>query len=235
MLPPIVVREALDADGERDLVLVSGAHRREARDAPRVRFHRVRCDRGQRCRRETLGNRGKCRESDLSHIERADLVGLYVKLSEQQQKVGVISAQSEPKIAKDGTKRGRPESSLNRAARELHINNLSNEAPQFAKMRGLDKKKELLLAAAGQPTAEEQLAYLQAEERKRRERDARLHETLRKKRAQQRAAAWVHPAPPAPAAVLEVAATMPAPQPSPAPAEVVLDASAAEPAPVQPE
>jgi hypothetical protein len=82
-----------------------------------------------------------------------------------------ISAQVAPKIAKDGSTRGRPESGINAATRELGIDRteaqravkiagIAPEAKAEARALHLDDNQSALLKAAKAPTKEEQLRAL---------------------------------------------------------------------------
>lgn len=97
--------------------------------------------------------------AELKKLERDELVAEWIELAEKD-----ISSQTATKL-----ERGRPESGVNAAARELGIDkddahravkvaSLSNEAKDAARDTGLDDNRSALLAAAREPTTQEQVA-----------------------------------------------------------------------------
>jgi ParB family chromosome partitioning protein len=86
---------------------------------------------------------------ELTVLERDIQLAEWIRLAEER---AAFSAQVDPKIAKDGSTRGRPESGINQAARELGIErkdaqraakvgSLSDEAKAAAVEHGLDNNR----------------------------------------------------------------------------------------------
>jgi ParB-like chromosome segregation protein Spo0J len=98
--------------------------------------------------------------SELTKLERDDNIAEWIKITER------ISSQLATKM-----ERGRPESGINAAARDLGIDkddahravkvaSLSDEAKEAARETGLDNNRSALLDAASKPTVAEQVAAI---------------------------------------------------------------------------
>lgn len=112
--------------------------------------------------------------AELTVLERGEQTAEWLRLvaeEEAEAETLVLSAQLAPKIAKDGSGRGRPESGISAASRELgierteaqraaKIDKLAPEAKAEAKVLRLDDNQSALLKAARQPSKEEQLRAL---------------------------------------------------------------------------
>jgi ParB-like chromosome segregation protein Spo0J len=93
--------------------------------------------------------------NELNALQRSEHIAEWIRLTE----ANGVSSQVETKIAKDGSARGRPESGVNAAARELGVNKaeahraikiagLTDEAKEAAYEAGLDRNQSALLKVA---------------------------------------------------------------------------------------
>ena len=160
-----------DSDGRNErYVLVTGLHRLEAcrrLGTGIIDAWIIDLDETERRLWEIAEN---LHRAELTAEERADHVNEWVKLTEKRQADG-ISAQLEPKLAKDGSLRGRPQSGINVAVRGLGITRaeaqravkiaqLTPEAKAEAGALGLDDNQSALLKAAKAPSKEAQIRSL---------------------------------------------------------------------------
>lgn len=149
--PTIRIEHDEEQDGGDYPVLVAGLHRVEA--CKRLGLDYVDCvvfegDAIEARKWEIAEN---LHRAELTVQERAEHVAEWVRLTEQG-----IPAQVAPKIAKDGSTRGRPESGINAAVRELGIDR--TEAQRAVKIASITPKAKEAAAAAG--LADNQTALL---------------------------------------------------------------------------
>lgn len=152
---PITVREK----GDR-YILVAGRHRIEAykkMDIEHIPATIVKMTNDDARLWEIAEN---LHRAELTKLDRDDNIAEWIKITER------ISSQLETK-----TDRGRPESGINAAARELGVEkmdahravkvaSLSDEAKEAARETGLDDNRSALLEAAGKGTVAEQVAAI---------------------------------------------------------------------------
>lgn len=115
--------------------------------------------------------------ADLTAMQRNVALGEWVKLKEKK-----IKQEAKAVSRQVGAKRGRPESGVRAASRELSVpetsarravniaNHLTKKAQQEAERLGLDNNQRVLERAAGMPGEEEQVRFLQRTAKRKRER-----------------------------------------------------------------
>jgi ParB family chromosome partitioning protein len=116
--------------------------------------------------------------AELTALERSEQIAEWVRLAEERRKAAEVSGQADPKLRQKGVGQGvgggRPESSINAAARELDIHRkeaqrsvriagLAPEAKAEARALGFDDSQSTLLKAAKVPSKEEQIRLLREE------------------------------------------------------------------------
>lgn len=191
---PISVRLLSEEEG---WVLVAGRHRLQACLELGLAEVPVREETGTELDARMWEIAENLHRAELTALERDQHIAEWIRL-EAERDVERISAQVAPKIAKDGSSRGRPEAGINAAARELKIERteaqravkvdaLPQEVKEEAKVLHLDNNRSALLNAAKQPTKEQQLRALRKHAAKRADRKSDVSASERRVEAAVRA------------------------------------------------